>query len=224
MTPLLPAFTGTPHPDKVYQCDALSLLRAMPDKSADAIISDPPYGVEYKGWDVTPSQLWLDECLRVATGSVVWFGASPIYALQSVINLSPAPDRLLIWSPSFTLKKATLNSMYYRFHPIYVWRPPEKQSGLYSDVITTPTDGHNWWNHPATKPLKLMRKIVEAFSVIGGTVIDPFAGSGTTLVAAQHAGRQYIGCDLEYEYVEIARARLAAPYTPSFMPQLDLTA
>src|SRR5687768_6009669 len=45
MIPLLPAFVGTPEPNKVYNCDALTLLRALPAGSVDAIITDPPYGV-----------------------------------------------------------------------------------------------------------------------------------------------------------------------------------
>lgn len=216
MTPLLPAFCTAPERNRVYHTDALTLLKALPSGSVSSVISDPPYGVGYKSWDVTPSQLWLDECLRVSSGNVVWFGASMTYAIQSVIDLKPLCDRLLIWAPSFTLKKATLNNMYYRFHPIYVWRPPEKQTALYGDVITTPTDGRNWWNHPATKPIKLMRKLVMAFG--GDYICDPFMGSGSTLVAAQELGKDFIGGDSDMYSVEIARCRLSQPYTvPMFV-------
>lgn len=62
-----------------------------------------------------------------------------------------------------------------------------------------------------------MTKLVTAFG--GDIILDPFAGSGTTLVAAQKLGKRYIGCDLSREYVDIARKRLAQPYTvPMFVP------
>ena len=68
--------------------------------------------------------------------------------------------------------------------------------------------------HPTVKPLKLMRYLVRLVTPPGGTVLDPFAGSGTTLVAAKEEGFRYIGIELEPEYVEIAEARLAAADRP----------
>ena len=69
-------------------------------------------------------------------------------------------------------------------------------------------------HHPTVKPLKLMRYLVRLVTPPGGTVLDPFAGSGTTLVAAKEEGFRYIGIELEPEYVEIAEARLAAADRP----------
>jgi len=67
--------------------------------------------------------------------------------------------------------------------------------------------------HPTQKPLDLMTYLVKTYTLAGEIVIDPFAGSGTTLRAAQLLGRRYIGCDLSAEYVDIARRRLAEPFT-----------
>jgi len=69
-------------------------------------------------------------------------------------------------------------------------------------------------SHPTVKPLKLMRYLVRLVTPPGGVVLDPFAGSGTTLVAAKEEGFGYIGIELEPEYVEIAEARLAAAERP----------
>jgi site-specific DNA-methyltransferase (adenine-specific) len=68
--------------------------------------------------------------------------------------------------------------------------------------------------HPTVKPLKLMRYLVRLVTPPGGTVLDPFAGSGTTLVAAKEEGFNFIGIELEPEYIEIAEARLAAAERP----------
>ena len=66
-------------------------------------------------------------------------------------------------------------------------------------------------NHPTVKPLKLMEYLCTLTKTpTGGVVLDPFAGSGTTGLAAQNTGRDFILIEKEKEYVEIAKARLKA--------------
>lgn len=62
--------------------------------------------------------------------------------------------------------------------------------------------------HPTQKPIKLMQAIIELATQEGQVVLDPFCGSGTTLVAAKNTGRKYIGFELNHEYFEIAESRL----------------
>jgi DNA modification methylase len=63
--------------------------------------------------------------------------------------------------------------------------------------------------HPTVKPLKLMEYLCTLTKTpTGGIVLDPFAGSGTTLLAAKNVGRDYIGIEREEEYIEIIKARL----------------
>ena len=64
-------------------------------------------------------------------------------------------------------------------------------------------------DHPTPKPRWLMDRLVEASSPVGGTVLDPFMGSGTTLVAAKNLGRKAIGIEIEERYAEIAAKRLS---------------
>ncbi len=63
--------------------------------------------------------------------------------------------------------------------------------------------------HPATFPIGLAKKVIKLFSHKGELVIDPFVGSGTTLVAAQDTGRNAVGFDLQREYVKLSKKRLA---------------
>jgi len=66
--------------------------------------------------------------------------------------------------------------------------------------------------HPTQKPVALFEYLIRTYTQAGDLVLDPFIGSGTTAIAARNLGRQFIGCDLSQEYVDIANKRLAQPY------------
>jgi site-specific DNA-methyltransferase (adenine-specific) len=70
------------------------------------------------------------------------------------------------------------------------------------------TKGKN--NHPTVKPIKLMEYLVRLVTPKEGIVLEPFAGSGTTLIACKQQGFNYIGIEREQEYCDIAEARLKA--------------
>ncbi len=63
--------------------------------------------------------------------------------------------------------------------------------------------------HPATFPISLSRKVIELFTHQGELVLDPFVGSGTTLVAARDANRNAVGFDLQQKYIDLCEQRLA---------------
>jgi site-specific DNA-methyltransferase (adenine-specific) len=65
-------------------------------------------------------------------------------------------------------------------------------------------------NHPTVKPIELMKYLIKLITPPGGTVLDPFNGSGSTGCAAVELGYNYIGCELDPAYVEIANKRIAA--------------
>ena len=74
---------------------------------------------------------------------------------------------------------------------------------------------NNWWynapergEHPAVYPIKLARDHILSWSNEGDVVLDPFAGSGTTCLAARDAGRKYVGIEIYSEYIEIINRRL----------------
>jgi DNA modification methylase len=70
--------------------------------------------------------------------------------------------------------------------------------------------------HPTVKPTDLMRYLVRMVTPPGGTVLDPFTGSGSTGRAAMLEGMRFIGCELSPEYAEIARARIRFTLGPLF--------
>ena len=79
----------------------------------------------------------------------------------------------------------------------------------YTDVWDFPTVGAYPGKHPAEKPLAMMRHIVRVSSRPGAVVLDPFCGSGTTLLAAHLEGRHYIGGDFARRWVRRSRQRIA---------------
>ena len=63
--------------------------------------------------------------------------------------------------------------------------------------------------HPAPFPLELATRLVCMFSFVGDTVVDPFVGTGTTLIAAMKTGRNGIGVEIDLHYFELAKRRIA---------------
>lgn len=71
-------------------------------------------------------------------------------------------------------------------------------------------EGYRGNNHPTVKPVELMKYLVRLVTPKGGTVLDPFNGSGSTGMAALAEGCNYVGCDLDQNYVDISNKRISA--------------
>jgi DNA modification methylase len=77
------------------------------------------------------------------------------------------------------------------------------------DVWDIPPESALRVRHPAPFPVELPQRLIELYTFVGDLVVDPFLGSGSTVVAARRTGRHGIGYDLDPAYVDLARARLA---------------
>jgi site-specific DNA-methyltransferase (adenine-specific) len=91
-----------------------------------------------------------------------------------------------------------------------LWQP-HPMGAKPKDVIEVPTTCNGMGEkteHPTQKPEELLRKIILASSNQGDIVLDPFSGSGTTLVVAEQLGRKWIGCEMNEEYNEWAIDRI----------------
>lgn len=94
------------------------------------------------------------------------------------------------------------------------------------DVWNIPPESAKRVNHPAPFPVELPEQLIRLYTYRDDLVLDPFMGSGSTLVAAARLGRRYVGYDLDPAYVEIARSRVAAALEeiagePSHAPPAD---
>jgi len=183
----------------IYHSDCREVL---PSLQGAGVVTDPPYGVGAAEWDGAVPYDVLPMFLRLG-GPVVWFGSSP-HMVEDMETLRP--ERVMVWAPRFRLGKVAANGIAYRFHPLYCWNLPKKHDGPVWDVLDEGTECGNWWVHPGTKPLRLMQRLV---GLVDGTVVDPFMGSGTTLVAAKSTGRRSIGIEVDEQYCEVAARRLS---------------
>ena len=79
-----------------------------------------------------------------------------------------------------------------------------EDDGLGNKFDTLPSKN----NHPTVKPIALMEYLIKMVTPKNGIVLEPFAGSGTTLVACKNLGFKFIGIEKETEYCNIAEARI----------------
>src|SRR5688572_6205729 len=82
------------------------------------------------------------------------------------------------------------------------------RNGIPENVISAGFASREGGLHPTQKPISLMKTLIELTTQQGQLVIDPFCGSGSTLVAAKELSRNYIGFELNPAYVEISEQRL----------------
>jgi site-specific DNA-methyltransferase (adenine-specific) len=76
--------------------------------------------------------------------------------------------------------------------------------------------GNTGNNHPTVKPVELMKYLIKLVTLPNSTVLDPFTGSGSTGMAAVELGHEFIGCELDPEYVKIAETRISAWNTEEY--------
>jgi site-specific DNA-methyltransferase (adenine-specific) len=93
----------------------------------------------------------------------------------------------------------------------------KEQQEWFQQIWTLP--GESTRDHPAPFPEKLAYRLVRMFSFTEDTVLDPFMGTGTTLVAAARCGRNGIGVEIEADYVDIARHKLDRKLTRLLDPE-----
>lgn len=189
------------------------------DYSTDwVLITDPPYGIDYQpDWDkwngsasdfkkVEGDNHKFNPTNWLKFKTVILFGANYYSDLLPVGNW-------IIWDKRTDEKKDKMIGNPYEM----AWYKSSHTKGqriyrvLHGGVINADSFlGNNEKRyHPTQKPLTLMKRIISDFTEVTDIVFDPFAGSGSTLIAAKHLGRKYIGIEIDPEYVKIANDRLA---------------
>lgn len=200
--------------DTIFNQDCLVGLKALPDKSIDLILTDPPYGKKADkgtngfgaaknrryagGWDgmIPPPELF-NEMFRVARNLIIFGG-------NYFGHLLPPSNCWIFWDKkgdvAFQNPFADGELIYTTFKKP-VKRIVFKQQGFI-------TDSKDKRYHPTQKPTELVQMLIEQFSEPGQLICDPFLGIGTTAVAAVKADRHYIGWEIDPGYFQICCDRL----------------
>ena len=193
--------------NKIIQGDCLEIMKQMPDKCVDLVLTDPPYGVDmnydlYKDTEIAWFELMrkvIPEMLRV--GKMVIFPSCQIKRLGFFYKEFP-PDWLICW-----YKGSVGSASYVGFND---WEPHlvygKNNTNMHDYFKATPEPQTN--GHPCQKPKQWAEWLITRATKEHNIVLDPFMGSGTTLEACKKLGRKYIGIEISPEYCEIARGRL----------------
>lgn len=227
----------------LYLGESLEVLPPLADGSVDAVVTDPPFGIGYRygGWTEpdNPGDYWdwlaprYRECLRVLRpGGFVavwqaqmnfrhlwdWFGADiHIYAAcKNFVQLRPTPVNYG-YDPVVMFYKGGAA-------PLRPRRPPRNVDFFVADTARVRLDRTRPERaHPSPKTVDQLVEVLANFTAEGGTVLDPFMGSGTTGLAALRTGRRFVGVEIDPAYFEIATRRLAGCDGPLFArPQSSL--
>lgn len=229
---------STNRPAELHNTDCLTWLRLAPDAIVDAVITDPPYGIAYKTkWesrgkprgaaghtthggsmaianDERPFIWFLNDAYRVTRdpGCLVCFCRWDVQEVFRVaIECAGWKVRAqMIWDRVIHGTGDTSSTPGPR-HDV-AWYATKGGYKFHRDrpvsVIQATRDPGDQLVHPNQKPLRLMIELVKALVPEHGTVLDPFAGSGSTLQAAKLLGRGYIGIELDAAHFALARTRL----------------
>lgn len=221
----------------LYNCDCMELLHTIKSESIDCIVTDPPYKVTSKGCSGTMGGYWTSEDTNKGK-IFEYNNISPekylpefyrvlkdgthCYIMINNINLiemlNVATDcgfkfiKSLIWN-----KKNKICGRYYMncFEYILMFRKGTARdinNCSTPDILEIPikklkdSNGKNL--HDTEKPVELMKILIENSTNEGETVLEPFAGIGSTIIACEQLNRKCIASEIDLKYVEIIKNRL----------------
>ena len=217
--------------NKIYNQDCMEIMKQLPDKYIDLIITDPPYGIGAKNitnnksrggitgfngerrkkkveakewkdngeWDNSiPSEEYFKEMIRVSKNQII-FGGN-----YMTTYLKPS-SCWIVWDKDNGDNDFADCELAWTSFPKAVRKFKWRWNGMLQEDMKNKEER----KHPTQKPLALGRWLLKRFANEGDKIFDPFAGSGTFLVASKQMGFEYVGCEINPDYVKIANERLS---------------
>ena len=197
--------------NKIYCGDCLEVMKEIPDKSIDLVLTDFPYGIncEYDGYEDTQENLKylvdnaMPEILRISKRALITCGVLNI-------QLYPKYDWSLCWVSSAGAGSGPWG--FCCWQPILAYgKDPYLQNGKgrRPDIIESNEQSNKNLKHSCPKPLNFWKKLLLRGSVFEGDVVcDPMNGSGTTTEVCKILNRKFVGIDQSQKYCDIAEKRL----------------
>lgn len=208
----------------IYHGDCRLILPELP--KCDLLLTDPPYNVDFTGKNTKHTTRNDDgyisgdsqigpEIVRMALPMVT---RGAVFTGMRMMFAYPEPEEMgCVYCPA----GAGIGRWgFVCFHPIFFYGKKPTNKLLPTSLTSYEISEQN--GHPCPKPEGWMRWLVNLASLESETILDPFMGSGTTLVAAKYLGRKAIGIEIEEKYAEIAAKRLSQEVF-DFPPALSQT-
>lgn len=210
---------------KIIQGDCLEVMRGFPDKSFDLVLTDPPYGIGFMYQDKEKANSpesykdfilpYFNEMKRISKKYIALAQATKY--MRYFWDWYGEDIRVYIACKNFvSLHKTFMNYAYdpwvFYFHKDIdirkIEKPKRNLDWTKSDTAGLRNPNNLEREHPTPKPVSMMKTLIENFTDEGDTILDPFMGSGTTLVAAKLLNRNATGIEISPEYCKIAEERL----------------
>jgi len=211
--------------NKIIQGNCLEIMQSMEDKSIDHTFTSPPYNRKrndkYKFYDDTLVDYYgfiknsIEECLRVSRGYVIFNIQKNYYNKVDVFrlfgNFAEQIQEIIIWEKKNPMP-ASGNSITnaYEFFIVLGDKSLKSNTTYTKNVIQTSVNGKMPKTHKAVMKQEVSDWFIKNFTKENETILDLFAGTGTTAISCIEKNRKYILIEKEAEYIKIAEARINA--------------
>ena len=212
---------------QVMNADALELMKMLPDKSIDLVLTDPPYGINYqsnmrvktekfaklendnneKRFEIYPE---LFRVLKDDSVAIVFCSFKNIAVDYMELEDFFDIKNVIVWDKGGGGIGDLTHSLSTDYElAIVAHKGMAKLRGKrYGSVWRTGKVNPNKMIHPTQKPEDIIKKMIQSFSDENNLILDSFMGSFTTAIAAESLGRRWIGCDLSEKYCQVGEERL----------------
>ena len=217
---------------KLLNGDCLEVMKNLPTRSVDLVVTDPPYDIHagkgggafgnHKAFSEIQficngfSNEVLDELCRVMKKINCYFFCSQkqiIPLLDYFVKDKKCNYNLLTWHKTNPVPACnnkylsdTEYCLFFRESGVQVFGTYQTKKKFY--VTPTNKADKDKYKHPTIKPLDIIQNLIINSSKENDVVLDPFVGSGTTGVACKNLNRNFIGIELDKNYFEIAKKRI----------------
>lgn len=212
--------------DRIYNTDCARLMSKISSQSVDLILTDPPYGICYKSksrrlsrqtvvGDEAPYIWWLKEADRILKddGSLLCFTRWDVLgAWHTAIEYAGLRVRSCIVWDKGVHGMGNTKAAFAPQHELCLFATKRDfafPAGRPNDVIRVGKLSAADMIHPTQKPVELFEQLINVTTLPGALVFDPFAGSGTTAMAAINTGRHFVCCEIDHTHYTASCRRVA---------------
>ena len=220
----------------IENIDSFEYMKTIPDNSIDLIVTDPPYdlmlgngGTIKEKFNTIINDLPKDnlvdgydivkfnkEFVRIMKGINIYIWCNKLQIpdyFNFYVNELGCKFEIICWHksnaiPAFHNKYLSDTEYCLYFHKGAYLNPASYEEALTYYFAPINLKDKKKFKHPTIKPIDVIRRLIRNSSKEGDTIFDPFMGSGTTGVGCVEENRNFIGCEINTEYFNIAKERI----------------